>query len=207
MFRMSTSKSTDNTPIQNAENNAVDSQKQQEQQEQQPQEQQMSEKEKSLLEENKKLIDLLSDVDDKYKRALADGENTRIRMLKQIEEAKIFGIQKFSKDLLEVADILNMAIEAVPKEALNDNKHNVLKNLFEGVKMTEQQLQNVFKRHGLTQMNPIGEKFNPNEHHAMIQVEQEGKEPGTVAFVTKIGYKLQDRVIRPAMVGVVKSNT
>ena len=155
-----------------------------------------------LAEENKKLLDTVKDLDDKYKRALAETENTRIRMRKQLEDTKIYAIQSFCKDLLDVADVFNAAIESVPKESINNNSN--FKNLFDGVVMTEQQLQSVFRRHGLVSINPIGTKFNPNEHHALFEVEAADKEPGTVSIVTKIGYKLHDRTIRPAMVGVTK---
>ena len=162
-----------------------------------------TEQQTNLLEENKKLLDTVKDLDDKYKRALAETENTRIRMRKQMEDAKIYAIQGFCKDLLDVADVFNTAIESVPKEKVEGNSD--FKNLFDGVIMTEQQLQAVFRRHGLVSLNPLGIKFNPNEHHALFEVEAEDKEPGTVSVVTKIGYKLHDRTIRPAMVGVVKS--
>ena len=122
-------------------------------------------------------------------------------MKRQIEEAKIYGIQGFCKDLLEVADILQIALKSTSKDF---NKEN-FQSLFKGVEMTEQQLQSVFRRHGLTQINPIGEKFNPNEHHAMFEAEDLSKEPGSVSIVSQIGYKLHDRTIRPAMVGVVKA--
>lgn len=105
---------------------------------------------------------------DKYKRALADGENLRNRLTKQIEEAKIFGIQSFCKDLLDVADVLNKATETVPKEEISDrNPH--LKSLYEGLLLTESQLKTVFKRHGLEAVNPLNEKFNPNFHEALFQ--------------------------------------
>lgn len=87
----------------------------------------------------------------------------RKRLTKQIDDAKIFGIQSFCKDLLDVSDILGHATEAVPKEELNDrNPH--LKALYEGLTMTKAQLNQVFKRNGLEQINPIDEKFNPNYH-------------------------------------------
>lgn len=105
---------------------------------------------------------------DKYKRALADSENLRTRLTKQISEAKIFGIQSFCKDLLDVADVLGKATETVPKEEIND-KNPHLKSLYEGLVMTEAQLKAVFKRHGLEQVNPIDEKFNPNYHEALFQ--------------------------------------
>lgn len=134
---------------------------------------------------------------------MADGENLRNRLTKQIAEAKQYGIQGFCKDLLDVADVLNRATESVPKEELCD-KNPHLKSLYEGLVMTEAQLQSVFKRHGLEKVNPLNEKFNPNFHEALFQQEVEGKEAGTVVVVSKIGYKLHDRVIRPALVGVSK---
>lgn len=127
----------------------------------------------------------------------------RKRLSKQIDDAKIFGIQSFCKDLLEVSDVMSMACEAVPKEELTD-KNPHLKGLFEGLTMTKAQLNTVFKRNGLEQVNPIDEKFNPNYHEALFQQEVPNKEPNTVVVVSKIGYKLHDRVIRPALVGVSK---
>jgi molecular chaperone GrpE len=163
----------------------------------------ISEAEKKLMSENEKLLEKVKEIDDKFKRALAEAENSRIRMRKQVEDAKIFGIQNFCKDLLDVADVLEKAVETVPKDQLATNEP--LNSLYTGVQMTEKELQSVFRRHGLLRMNPVGEKFNPNEHHALFESVIEGKEPGTVAVVTKIGYKLHDRTIRPAMVGVVKA--
>lgn len=81
-------------------------------------------------------------LDDKYKRALADSENLRVRLTKQIEDAKIFGIQSFCRDLLDVADILGKATESVPKAEISErNPH--LKSLYEGLTMTEAQLHKV----------------------------------------------------------------
>jgi len=140
--------------------------------------------------------------EDKYKRALADSENLRNRLTKQIQDQKLYAIQGFCKDLTDIEDILRLAIDSVPKSETDKNKH--LKELYEGLTMTEARLLQVFKRHGLTQLNPINDKFNPNEHEAVMQKEEEGKESGTVLFVSKLGYKLHDRVIRPAVVGVAK---
>lgn len=157
-----------------------------------------------LREENSSLLERVKEIDDKFKRALADGENTRVRMRKQIEEARVFGIQSFCKDLLEVADVLDKAITSVSPDEVKANA--TLSDLFTGVKMTSDQLQTIFRRHGLVQINPLGEKFNPNDHHAMFEAVVPGKEPGTVSVVTQIGYKLKERTIRPAMVGVVKAS-
>ncbi|KAH8340209.1 hypothetical protein KR067_013505 [Drosophila pandora] len=139
---------------------------------------------------------------DKYKRALADSENMRNRLNKQISDAKIFGIQSFCKDLLEVADTLGHATQAVPKEKLSGNAD--LKNLYEGLSMTRASLLQVFKRHGLEPLDPINQKFDPNLHEALFQKEDKTVEANTVVEVTKLGYKLHERCIRPALVGVSK---
>ncbi|XP_005184591.1 grpE protein homolog, mitochondrial [Musca domestica] len=151
----------------------------------------------TLKEKNDELMD-------KYRRSLADSENLRVRLNKQIADAKIFGIQSFCKDLLEVADILGHATKAVPQDQLESNPH--LKNLYEGLTMTNASLLQVFKRHGLEPMNPLNEKFNPNMHEALFQKIDASVEPDTVVEVTKLGYKLHERVIRPALVGVSKAS-
>ncbi|CAN2388585.1 adenyl-nucleotide exchange factor activity [Pristimantis euphronides] len=164
---------------------------------------QVEERTEQLAAEKAKLEDQVKDVTDKYKRALADTENMRQRSQKMVEDAKLYGIQGFCKDLLEVADILEKATQSVPKEEIKaDNPH--LKNLYEGLVMTELQIQKAFKKHGVVKLNPVGAKFDPYEHEALFHTPVEGKEPGTVALVTKVGYKLHERTLRPALVGVVK---
>ncbi|XP_048220414.1 grpE protein homolog 1, mitochondrial [Perognathus longimembris pacificus] len=156
-----------------------------------------------LLEEKAKLEEQLRETTEKYKRALADTENLRQRSQKLVEDAKLYGIQGFCKDLLEVADILEKATQSVPKEEIrDDNPH--LKSLYEGLVMTEVQIQKVFTKHGLLRLDPAGAKFDPYEHEALFHTPVEGKEPGTVALVSKVGYKLHGRTLRPALVGVVK---
>ncbi|XP_042193567.1 grpE protein homolog 1, mitochondrial [Callorhinchus milii] len=167
------------------------------------QKEETSSAEKLLSEEKIKLEEQVKEMTDKYKRALADTENLRQRSQKLVEEAKLYGVQGFCKDLLEVADVLEKATTSVPKEEITDqNPH--LKNLYEGLVMTEVQLQKVFSKHGLVKLNPVGAKFDPYEHEALFSSPMEGKEPGSVAIVTKIGYKLHGRTLRPALVGVVQ---
>ncbi|XP_010886311.1 grpE protein homolog 1, mitochondrial [Esox lucius] len=159
-----------------------------------------------ILEEKCQLEEQLKQITDKYKRALADTENLRTRSQKMVEDAKLYGIQGFCKDLLEVADILEKATESVPKEEVSSQKNPHLKNLYDGLVMTETQIQKVFIKHGLVKLNPDGgQKFNPYEHEALFHAPVEGKEPGTVAIVTKVGYKLHGRTLRPALVGVAKA--
>ena len=156
----------------------------------------------SMKEQLSKETERSKELDDKYRRSIAENENQRIRLSKKIEEAKIFGIQKFSKDLLEISDTLGLALESVSQDELSSNEP--LRNLFNGLKMTEVQLQKVFSKHNLFKIDPIDQPFNPHEHEAVFYQPIEGKESGTVINVQKVGFKLEDRVIRPAIVGVAK---
>lgn len=157
----------------------------------------LAEKDK-LLEESRKET---SDFKDKYYRSLAEGENIRRRGTKQVSDAKLYAIQGLAKDLLEVADVLETATSSVPQEECVKNKY--LKELFDGVSMTETELQKVFKKHGIEKVHPIDETFDPNFHEALFQLPFEGKSSGTVAIVEKVGYKLHGRALRAAQVGVV----
>lgn len=138
-------------------------------------------------------------------RALAETENVRQRMTKQVSDVRLFGIQGFCKDLLEVADILQQATQSVPEKELQENKH--LRDLYDGLVMTEAQLQKVFLKHGLEQIIPQkGDKFDPHFHEALFQVPAEDPSMASnVATVEKLGYKLHERTLRPALVGVFKS--
>lgn len=92
----------------------------------------------------------------------------RQRLTKQIQDAKIFGIQSFCKDMLEVADTLRRATKAVPKEEINDHNPH-LKNLYDGLVLTKNSLEQVFRRHGLETIEPLNSKFDPNLHEALFQ--------------------------------------
>lgn len=153
-------------------------------------------KNEDLQEENKNLTD-------KVRRYLAETENIRKRTIREISDAKIYAIQGFCKDLLDVADSLGKATECVPKEEVCDSNPH-LKHLYEGLMTTESQLQTVFQRHGLMAINPLNEKFDPNSHKALFEQVVQGKEGGIVVVVSQIGYKLHDRIIRAAAVGISK---
>jgi molecular chaperone GrpE len=101
--------------------------------------------------------------------------------------------------LLDVADVLNRAVSAGC-----GNADAVNKDMFEGLKLTESQLLQVFKRHGLEKINPLNEKFDPNKHEALFQIPNPSVDHNTVLDVQKIGYQLHGRTIRPALVGVSK---
>ncbi|EDV27988.1 uncharacterized protein TRIADDRAFT_21754 [Trichoplax adhaerens] len=148
----------------------------------------------------------LRETRDKYLRTLAEIENMRERTVRQINDAKMYAIQNFSKDIIAVADILEKATESVPQQEIASaaaNQH--FKSLYEGLKLTESQLQKVFSAHGLRKIYPINEKFDPNFHEALFQVENGEKPDGSIAQVSKAGYLLHGRTLRPAMVGVTKA--
>ncbi|KAF9543905.1 Mitochondrial matrix cochaperone [Mortierella hygrophila] len=148
----------------------------------------------------------LAEVKDRLLRTLADMENLRQRTAKEVANTKDYAIQKFAKDLLDTADILNMAIKNVPQDEIAESSTNThLKSLHTGVAMTRDELLKTFKRYGVESFDPMNEKFDPNMHQANFQVPMTGKEPGTVFDVQKIGFMIKGRVLRPAQVGVVQS--
>ena len=122
----------------------------------------------------------------------------------KLKMPKIFGIQGFCKDLLEVADILSKATKSIQEQTGGCSEES----LHEGLNLTESQLLKVFARHGLVQIYPAeDEKFDPNYHEALFQQPlSDGKVSGTVAVVSKVGYRLHNRPLRPALVGVFGTN-
>lgn len=151
----------------------------------------------------------LADMKDRYLRAMAETENTRTRMRKEVDNVKIYGIQGYCKDLLEVADVLNLAIANTDPSKDNSTDPNdlksKLKSMHSGLVMTEACLLKIFEKHGLVRILPKeGEKFDPNLHEAIFRIPIPEKESGTVNVVTKTGFKLHERVIRAAQVGVVQ---
>lgn len=150
----------------------------------------------------------VKDLNDKLLRTLADMENLRERTRRQTEAAEKFAIQGFCKDLLDVADNLGRAASTVEMgdEISAEKTKAMLKSMHEGVLMVEKQLVKAFSKHGVEKYDPIGAAFDANDHMALFNVPLvDGAEAGTVAAVTKVGYKLHDRVIRAAEVGVYKA--
>lgn len=144
-----------------------------------------------------KLLENTKLIDSKYKRALADMENLRTRLHKELEDSKKYAIQKFCKDLIEITDVMQIALSQISPDAVGQSNYN-------GIKMIDQRMKDIFSKHGLIALNPIGLKFNPYEHQAVFEKPDASKEPGTISEVCKEGWKLHDRIVRPAVVGVFK---
>jgi molecular chaperone GrpE len=125
----------------------------------------------------------------------AESENIRRRALDDIDKARKFALEKFSGELLSVKDSLEAALN-VGTATLESYK--------DGVELTMKQLSSVFEKFNLAEINPVGEKFDPNKHQAISAIEADA-EPNTVVSVLQKGYTLNDRVLRPALVMVAKA--
>jgi molecular chaperone GrpE len=134
--------------------------------------------------------------------ARADTENVRRRLEQQAEDRGKYAVTQFAKDVCNVADNLRRALDAVPPAAREGN--DIANTLTIGVEMTERDLLNTFERYGVRLVPAMGTRFDPNLHQAMMEVEDATQPEGTVVMVMQQGYQLQDRLLRPALVGVSK---
>jgi len=142
----------------------------------------------------------ISELKDQLLRTVADSENLRKRLEREKEQTRKFGIANFAKDLLSIADNLGRALDAAPNK--EDIEDQAIENFVLGVQMTEQELQKAFDENNIRKIDPLGEKFDYNFHQAMFEVEETDQEPGVVVQVLQPGYAIDDRILRPAMVGV-----
>jgi molecular chaperone GrpE len=141
---------------------------------------------------------------DKLLRTLAEMENLRKRTEREVADARLYGNANFARDVLQVADNMQRAFETLGSE-LREQGDAKVKSLVEGVELTERELLKVLEKHGVKKFSPAGERFDPNVHQAMYEVESAELPPGHVAQVIQAGYMLSDRVLRPALVAVVKA--
>src|SRR4030081_2409674 len=140
---------------------------------------------------------------DKMLRTLAEMENLRKRTAREVADARTYGISGFARDVLDIADNLQRALDAVPAEAKAAADPG-LKALIEGVELTERSLLNTLEKNGVKKFDPAGEKFDPNFQQAMYEVPDPSVPSGTVVQVVQAGYTIGDRVLRPALVAVAK---
>ena len=140
---------------------------------------------------------------DKMLRTLAEMENLRKRTAREVADARAYGITGFARDVLDIADNLQRALDAVPAET-RESADPMLKALIEGVELTERSLLNALEKNNVKKFDPTGEKFDPNFQQAMYEVPDPSVPPGTVVQVIQAGYTIADRVLRPALVGIAK---
>ena len=145
----------------------------------------------------------VTDLKDRLLRAVADAENTRKRAERDKQDASKYAMTSFARDILSVGDNMRRAIDTLSDEDRASAPEPV-RNLIEGVEMTEREFLSVMERHGVKAINPHGEKFDPNLHQAMFEAPDASRPAGTVMEVVATGYVIGDRLLRPAMVGVSK---
>jgi molecular chaperone GrpE len=143
-----------------------------------------------------------AELQDKLLRALAETQNVRRRAQQDVERERKFGIERFAKDVLSVADNLGRALSALPKDA--EAIEPAVRNVILGVQATERELQSVLERHGVTRIESLGKPFNAEFHQAMMEVEDPTVPSGTVVQELAPGYLIAGRLLRAAMVAVSK---
>jgi molecular chaperone GrpE len=144
-----------------------------------------------------------ADLKDRLLRTLAEMENLRRRTEKEVADARTYGVTNFARDILAVADNMERALKALDDE-IREKADAGVKALLDGVELTERELIKVMEKHGITRLEPQGQKFDPNLHQAMFELPDPSAPAGTVVQVMQPGYKIGERVLRPALVGVSK---
>ena len=140
-----------------------------------------------------------AELNDKYLRAVAEQQNMRRRAQQDIDKERKFGIERFARDLLSVADNLGRALSAVPADL-----DPAMKNVVVGVQATEREMQSILERNGVTRIAALGQPFDANLHQAMMEIEDRSVPAGTVVQEMIPGYLLAGRLLRAAMVAVSK---
>lgn len=146
----------------------------------------------------------LAKLKDQLLRTLAEAENTRRRNEREMEDARKFAVSNFARELLAVSDNLRRAIESVP---VDQKDHPAIKVMLVGIEATERQLLAAFDKSGIKPIEALGLPFDANFHQVMFEVEATDKAPGTIVQVLQTGYKIADRLLRPALVGTAKAPT
>lgn len=156
------------------------------------------------LAEHDQLADLQKQLDDSNAKALyaaAELQNTRRRMEKEMADAKSYAAAGFARDMLAIKDHLERALVAVSDELRSDK---VASNFLAGIEATARELEAAFARSGITRIKSIGEKLDPHQHQAMMEIPSDEAEPGTIVEEMQAGYMMKDRLLRPALVGVAR---
>ena len=159
-----------------------------------------------VLKEEKSLEEKLKETDEKLLRSLAEIENQRRRFEKEIKDAFEFGSFNFAKESLVILDNLQRAKTAIKNdEILKANKD--LDKFLENITVIEKDLINIFEKNRIKKIKTKNQKFDPNLHQAMSEVEDENKDTGSILEEIQPGYMLGERLLRPSLVSVAKKKT
>lgn len=145
----------------------------------------------------------IAELRDRMLRALAEAENTRRRAERDKQDASQYAVTRFARDMLQIADNFARALAACPP-ALREAADPALKAVLDGVEATERQLLAALERHGVKPIDTQDGKFDPNLHQAIAEVPGEGKPAGHIVDVVQAGYRIGERLLRPAMVTVAR---
>ena len=148
-----------------------------------------------------KLNEEISDLKDQRLRAIAELENFRKRAEKDQSDALKYGISNFAKEIINIRDNIERAQSSISEEAKNNE---AIKSVIEGIDLIAQSVVSTFEKIGIKKIKSLNEKFDHNLHQAMMEIENDDLEPGTIVQELIPGYTLHDRLLRPAMVGVSK---
>ena len=150
-----------------------------------------------------KLNEEITDLKDQRLRAIAELENFRKRAEKDQSDALKYGISNFAKEIINIRDNIERAQSSISDEAKNDE---AIKSVIEGIDLIAQSVVSTFEKIGIKKIDSLNEKFDHNLHQAMMEIENDELDPGTIVQELIPGYTLHDRLLRPAMVGVSKKS-
>ena len=148
-----------------------------------------------------KLNEEITGLKDQRLRAIAELENFRKRAEKDQSDALKYGISNFAKEIINIRDNIERAQSSISDDAKNNE---AIKSVIEGIDLIAQSVVSTFEKIGIKKIESLNEKFDHNLHQAMMEIENEELEPGTIVQELIPGYTLHDRLLRPAMVGVSK---
>jgi molecular chaperone GrpE len=168
-------------------------------QNQQKQEQQTEPPRSNDTEIIQKLQNEVKQLKDQVLRAYAESENTRRIATRDVENARAYANTSFAKAMLDIADDLERALGTVTMEKRKE-ADATLKTLIDGIELSDKNMQKILAKFGVVRYGAVDDKFDPNFHEALYRIPTEEK-PDTVGSVVKTGYKIKDRVLRPAQVG------
>ena len=164
--------------------------------------------ESETIDKDEKVVELsveekLKEAQNKLLRALAETENQRRRFEKETKEAFEYGGFNLARETLSVLDNLQRAYQSIKNdEYLKDNKD--LNKFLENISIIEKDLVSIFEKNNIKKINCLKEKFNPNNHQAMLEIEDENASPGTILQEIQPGYFYKDRLLRPSFVAIAK---
>ena len=160
-------------------------------------------KEQSLKEKELSPEEKIKDLEDKVTRALAEMENQRRRYEKEREDAFEYGGFAFARENLNLIDNLERAKQSLENDKTLKNSE-ALKKTLEHLEIINKDLISIFKKNNIEPIDSINKKLDPNFHQAMLEVENDQKEPGTIIQEIQKGFMMKDRLLRPALVTVAK---